>query len=133
MRRLLILLLLAGCGGGPDDNHGYGFAYDVQGASGLRLRFNPAEPVDQRTPVEIFENTYMEVQKCAGLTAPAPMVIVVPEGTFGYSGGHYYSDPPLVVVTALFMFKHEVIHYLLDHNTGNLDPDHLSPLFTKCS
>lgn len=130
MRMLgVALLLLAGCGGSESDNHGYGFAFDVQGATGLKLRFNHSEPPDQRTPVWIFESRYMDVQKCTGLTAPPPMVIDSANG----DPGIYYSDPPLIVVTKLYAFNHEVIHYLLDYTTGDPDSNHKSMLFKKCS
>lgn len=120
-----------GSGGGDNNNHGYGWEYDVQGASGLTLRYDPAEPVDQRTPVAVFEDFYRDVQNCTGLAAPAPLVLVVPNP--GGTAGRYYSDPPLITVTGLFVFKHEAIHYLLDHNTGNLDKAHNSELFANCS
>lgn len=133
---LAILLVLAGCGGhDPANNHGYGFAFDIQGASGMQVRYDPTEVSRgiPQTPVTLLEQFYAEVQACTGLSAPAPFVIFVSNAQLGELDGFYYSDPSLVLVKGLFIFKHEVIHYLLDANTGNLDIEHRSPLFHKCS
>ena len=135
---LLICLAVASCGGdgSSDDpnNHGFGWSFDVQGATGLKVRYDPEELKQgvPQTPVHIFENQYNEVQKCAALYAPPPFVIFVPDESLPDNAGFYYSDPPLITIKGLFIFKHEVVHYLLDYNTGDLDPSHASPLWGHC-
>lgn len=133
MRLLAIIAaLLAGCGSGGDgnsNNHGYGWEYDVQGASGLKVRYHPEA---QQTPVQMFETAYNEVQQCTGLTAPPPFVIFVGNDALPGVRGLYYWSPPLIVIKTWFIFKYEAVHYLLDHNTGNPDPAHNSELFAKC-
>lgn len=51
-----------------------------------------------------------------------------------YAGGcsGEYVNPNFLKVGSLFVWKHEVIHYLLDLNTGDPDSDHKSPLFKNC-
>jgi len=41
--------------------------------------------------------------------------------------------PNKILLGTPSVWKHEVIHYLLYKNTGNLDPDHESELFRDCS
>lgn len=134
---LSAFMAVTGCGGGSvdqDNNHGFGWQFDVQGSSGLRVRYDPEELRRGflQTPIHIFESQYNEVQKCAGFYAPPPFVIFVSDESLPDYGGFYYSDPPLITIKGLFIFKHEVIHYLLDYNTGNLDPSHASPLWGRC-
>jgi hypothetical protein len=140
-----LLLVLAGCGGGgaDDDNHGYGFEYDVQGVTGLRLRHSPAVTPGGTVAAVIseptlYETAFAEVQACTGLSAPAPFVILVNE--LGGNTGFYLSNPSLILVDVRYIgpfdtraLKHEMVHYLLDHSTGHLDPNHDSPAFELCS
>lgn len=137
--RYLLILLLAGCGGGNEtmqavdnNNHGYGFQFDVQGAAGLKLRGGP--------DASVFENDFAATQQCAGLNAPDPFVILIPKDTLGTDPatglpyiGRYLNKPSLILLEPKGSMQHESIHYLLDVNTGDLDPGHLSPLFKKCS
>jgi len=135
----LLVLLLSGCGGSEvtNNNHGYGDYYDVRGDSGLALRYSPT--FDQNDPlarVSRYETEFNEVMACTGITAPPPMVIVKPNGSLRPYDGYYYPDPDLIVVepgTLTVTFKHELVHYLLDRSTGDLDPHHKSYLFLKCS
>lgn len=134
---MLIGLAVAACGGMSSEdanNHGFGWQFDVQGPTGLKVRYDPAELKQgfPQTPIHIFENQYNGMQKCAGLYAPPPFVIFVTEESLPNNGGWYYSSPPLITIKGLFVFNHEVLHYLLDMNTGDLDPNHLSPLWQKC-
>ena len=137
LRIVLMSFALAGCGVSDESahNHGYGFAFDVQGVTGLKVRYDPEELRQGflQTPTDVFEAQYFEVEECTGLTAPAPFVIVVSEDALGDRGGFYYSDPPLITIKGLFIFKHEAIHYLMDYNTGDLDSNHSSPLWAKCA
>ena len=135
---LIVLLVLAGCGGSSDDtnNHGYGYQFDVMGASGLQLRYSPTlNAGDYYADIAFYESEFGRVQACTGISAPAPFVIVVKPDQLPDHAGYYYSNPPLIVIddfVALAAFRHEAIHYLLDYSTGDLDPGHRSPLFQKC-
>jgi len=135
---LIVLLALAGCGGSSDEtnNHGYGYQFDVMGASGLQLRYSPTlEAGDYYADIAFYESEFERVQDCTGISAQAPFVIVVKPEQLPAHFGYYYSDPSLIVIhdiVALVAFRHEAIHYLLDVSTGDLDPEHLSPLFSKC-
>jgi len=140
---VLTILLLVGCGGSNDEsspqadnNHGYGYEYDVAGATGLRLRYTPTlKAGDYYADIAFYESEFERVQDCTGISAQAPFVIVVKPEQLPAHFGYYYSDPSLIVIhdiVALVAFRHEAIHYLLDVSTGDLDPEHLSPLFSKC-
>jgi len=135
---LVVLLVMAGCGGSSDDtnNHGYGYQFDVMGTSGLQLRYSPTlNAGDYYADIAFYESEFERVQACTGISAPAPFVIVVKPEQLPDHGGYYYSGPALIVVDdfiALSAFRHEAIHYLLDYSTGDLDPGHLSPLFSRC-
>ena len=133
---LLALLFLAGCGGSDyepaTDNHGHGYQFDAQGASGLKLRYTPVFDASHPfSDVAFYERVFEDMQRCAGLSAPAPFVIVIAQRT---PAGIYYSDPPLVTIDEnVLSLRHEIIHYLLDYATGDIDAAHGSPLFAKCS
>jgi hypothetical protein len=146
---LALLLALAGCGGGggaepePLPCHGYGCGYDVQGPAGMRLRYAPVvEPSDPRANVVFLEQLYQMVASCAGIQAPAPLVVVEKQGTLvspldGLThAGLYYADPDLVLIDdsawSYWSLKHETVHYLLHHALGNSDPNHTSSLFATC-
>lgn len=140
MRTLLVLLFLAGCGSGEDsNNHGYGFQADLEGRSGLKLRYSAgvteADPDFQAlsTPT-YYETAWSETQACTGLSAPAPFVILVKNGDLGSDiAGRYFSNPSLIVLDAhAYAVRHEMVHYLLDVNTGNPDAGHQSHFFGDC-
>ena len=149
MKLLLLVLMLiacAGCGSGDDNNHGYGFEFDVQGASGLRLRYSGAVAPGGTVATMIsdpvfYERIFAEVEACMAMTAPAPFVIIVKHGELdGGVAGHHFSDPQLIVVDVTYILtnrssvlRHEIIHYLLDINTGDPDPNHSSAVFAECS
>jgi hypothetical protein len=140
-----ILLALAGCGDVGDgsysaaenDNHGYGWNFDVVGATGLRLRYTPVFAAgDQVADPAFYEKGFAEVQRCTGLSAPAPSVIIVARGTLefddGHFGGLYYNKPSLIALDeSIVLYRHEMIHYLLDYVTGDLDPKHTSDIFKQ--
>lgn len=126
MRYLFVILLLAGCGSGDEsgvsaDNHGYGFQFDVQ--DGLKLRGS--------TDVAFYQDAFAKTQKCTGLSAPPPFVIV---DKLAGNAGEYFSDPSLILVDVdhTYAVKHEMVHYLLDVNTGDSDGTHASHFFADC-
>ena len=145
MRALLVLVLLAGCGSGGEepDNHGYGFQYDVQGPTGLKLRYKDALDPNQDykqmfSTTPYYETAFAGVEACTGLQASAPFIVLAKPGTLHTKGeevdGFYYSNPSLIVADASYIaiIRHEMIHYLLDMATGNPDTEHRSHFFTDC-
>ncbi|HEX9756587.1 MAG TPA: hypothetical protein VGB26_02150 [Nitrospiria bacterium] len=44
-----------------------------------------------------------------------------------------YLEPNHIKVGSHYIWRHEVIHYLLKLNTGDPDPSHLSPFFISCA
>jgi len=146
---LFTILLLVGCGGADvnsDNNHGFGFEFDAQGESGMKLRSSPhnVQPTEFST-VEYYEGQFTELLKCTGLDAPVPPFVILDEvldrELFGKDpsgvtlAGWAFVDPPLIVLDFRYgyLFKHEALHYLLDYTTGNSDPNHSSPLFSLCT
>jgi len=43
-----------------------------------------------------------------------------------------YVNPNFLKVGSLYVWKHEVLHFLLDLNTGDPDPAHKNALFKNC-
>lgn len=148
MKRIsLLCLLLIACGVDKEvdnNNYGYGYNYDVQGASGLRLRYQQGVPSDTSmltAPTEsmlwFFETAYIETEQCAGLAASGPLVIVGPVGTtltggFTKPNGTILLDDLNILGQINPRMRHESVHYLLLRMTGNIDAAHNSPLFITC-
>lgn len=141
---LLITTLLAACGGGgerqnePPNNHGYGFHFDVQGASGLRLRYTPTlNASNAQASAAFYEDVFLNVMRCTGISVEMPpFVIIVPVGSLDgvtKRSGLYFSNPPLIVVESAVAFEHEAIHYLREKLNGDPDGAHTSPMFGNCS
>ena len=140
MRILLLtfLLLLAACGSAGDNtpaNHGYGFEYDVQGATGFKLRYTPTLTAADPLSNPIFvENIYAQVQACTSMSAPPPFVIMVAAGSLPNGWvGETQMNPSLVLIVASSevpsVMRHELIHHLLGATMGNLDAGHTNDFF----
>lgn len=133
---LLLCLLLVACGG-EGNNHGYGYEYDAITESGIRIRYGGLYDQSEATP-EWFENTYQEVQSCAGITAPGPLVVFVDPPLYDENGnrrsGMTYMDTGLIVLVTRAIVKHEFIHYLLLMNgfSNEKNKKHESNLFGTC-
>src|SRR3989440_12364038 len=86
---LLTLALLAGCGqefAGPD--HGYGPGYDFAFADGTRFRNDPPGTAFTQAQAEHHvAEAYHEVEACAQIYAPGPLVVAVPNGALDGHGG----------------------------------------------
>lgn len=129
--RYLFVIFLAACGSGndqPNDNHGYGFQFDVQSTTGMKLR--------GAADIHVLDVAYEFVEGCTGLSAPPPFVIIVAPHSLddGQWNGAYWDDPPLVLLDPSEgdASKHEFIHYLQDVVQHVQDTNHTSPLFAKC-
>ena len=151
MKRILLLCLLVGCGE-MDTNHGYGYSYDEQGATGLRVRY-----LDETSPRLAFvEQMYRETMECTGVDAPGPLVIYVPRGTIKDAdgmnvNGRTYLDTGTILIDndsciiadvckvlawQGHVMKHEDVHWLL-HWSGKLTEKqqyaHAAPEFDTCT
>jgi hypothetical protein len=138
----LSLAALTACGSPVgQDNHGYGYQYDVAGASGLRVRYDgyPAPTLAQ------IEALYTETEACTGIQATGPLVIFVHD-TFGDAEvyGQAFLDTGTILISSLldpdpqlsfWTYKHEFIHYLLHQAGFPIDQNaaHQSPLFADCT
>jgi len=109
----------------------------------MQLRYAPVvEPSDPRANVVFLEQLYHMVEDCAGIQAPAPLVVIENDGALvsPLDGlprrGLYYAGPDLVLIDdsawTFWSLKHETVHYLLHYALGNSDPDHTSSLFVTC-
>lgn len=151
MKNLLIALsfALAACGGGSmesPDNHGFGWEFDIRGASGLKLRYSPhLAPDSPFANPAYYEQLIAEVDACAGLSAPTTYVILVNNlqtMELGDAAARGFSHPPVIamdfrVASSGVVTKHERLHQLLTHNriiipNGNVFHDHDSHLFGLC-
>lgn len=148
MKRLagVALVLCSACGAPPpapapvDDNHGYGFAYDIASDDGTRLRFGTVA-LDQSLFAQFFDRPYLEVEACMATLAPGPLVVIAsPAAIAPKVGVTYLGADPLVLVADTYQFdarvvRHEYVHYLLDRS-GLPEADngcHRSPFFLACA
>lgn len=118
MRVLILFLILVGCG-------------PIPGERGLFVDIS----VEQK-----FASEFEEVKLCMGqeLGRYEELSITVmlnpfdcPEHLEGCGGR--FTQPNIIRIGNFASWKHEVVHYLLDVNTGDLDPEHLSHFFTECT
>jgi hypothetical protein len=150
---LLLLAALAGCGAQTiDDNHGYGYAFDEQAASGLRVRYANANP----PRIATLDSLYVGVAICMGVEVlPTGPLVILKDGLIA-SAGHDamtlldtgtilqdsqittfdWSDAAIefVVQARASTLNHEMVHFLLKE-TGFPDDRnsaHDSPFFDSC-
>lgn len=121
-------------------NHGYGYDYHYYDAdTGLHYRDDRGTGRDPQTVIDIWRRT----ASCMGAAElNAPMVIYTddPQACARFdSESCYLADPPLVIIgtyaewtAELYAVRHELVHYILDVTTGDLDPEHSSPAFDVC-
>lgn len=125
------------CGGGDvdeaADNHGWGWHYDAQGETGIRLR--NAQP--ERYSMAQYESDWVQVQSCMGIAVDeAPLVIQrqsLPLGDdFGpLDYGGTYLDTGLILHYAAEGMdtmdskhaRHEFVHYIRMRQ-GAADAEH---------
>lgn len=153
----MALLVLQGCE--PSDNHGYGWHYDWQGESGLRVRVEDGAERPQLDTIKpdqseedvaflLTESAYLRTIECTRLAPPtfAPLVIFTANtlDTADHAGqSRYYRDTGLIVVRSLpeyprnwsiVLFKHQLIHLLLHQAQAPADQDesHGAAVFSEC-
>lgn len=148
IRTILLVVLLVGCGGsdsGASNNHGLGFEYDVQGASGIRVRF-----VDGSPPIGFYNDIYDRVQQCVNHSAPGPLIVFVDEVDSHVTDGHdpfagiYLDNGTILIETKAIQniealkwaVAHESVHWVTHWNqllTIQQQSEHASSLFLSCT
>jgi hypothetical protein len=117
----LLMLSVSGCG------------------EGHTATANPSGIFVDSTTETFFKTSFDEVKICTdskeGKFEDISIVVMPP--TFPcryYAAGcaGEYVTPNSIKVGSLNTWRHEVIHYLLNQNTGDPDPDHKSPFFQSC-
>jgi len=106
---------------------------------GTNVSAGPSGVFVDNSTEKFLKQSFTEAKDCSGLEQGAfeEVSVVFMPPTFPckhYAGGcsGEYVNPNFLKVGSLFVWKHEVIHYLLDLNTGDPDPGHKSPLFKDC-
>ena len=141
------MILLIGCGNNADNNHGYGYFYDTTGATGLRLRHAPGQPLPTIADIDLI---YVQTSQCMGLDPAiygAPLVVITDDMPKNNDGGKPYGaiylDTGLILINAVlkdtddafWTLKHEFVHYFL-HQSGLEKEEnvrHRSIFFERCS
>lgn len=144
----LAAILLLGCGQATvsEDNYGYGWHYDVQSGSGLRVRYNGVNP---QIDIIYIESLYVDVVNCVGTPAHGnPLLVFVDSSELGnngnYSPGLIYRDTGLILIdkdTATDYWNwfrstagHEFTHWLLNGVISDEEHRlHTSPIFSLCA
>ena len=149
MKKILFILLclaaVTGCGReAGSNNHGYGYHFDEQGTSGLRVRFDG----NTKPTLAEIESLYRQVEACTGIDTTGPLVIFSAVDMTGAQGepiwGKTYLDTGTVIgalrsnstaTSTTWALKHEFVHYLLHQSgfdyTANLN--HQSDFFLDCT
>lgn len=146
---LLAIVLLAGCSvDNPTENT---YTEDqVDGNTGLTLK--PSEGMWISFPEMVA--IYLETEACMGMTAPAPTVYFKDFGEYfnGAIGAvwGFHTQGTIYINTELDnpewesygfyrdkttdteTLRHEYIHNILYHNTGDGDSDHSSEMYQLC-
>lgn len=147
MGRILLVLLLVGCGQQQDEtNHGYGWGYDQQSASGLRVRY-----VGQMLPpIELLDAAYLETAQCMQLEPPhGPLLIFANDVLDRFNAeGTFFLDTGTAVIDSflndnaqtlnpylLWAFRHEMVHHILNETGFPIQRNraHDSPFFESCA
>jgi hypothetical protein len=150
----LLALVLLGCANPAADNHGYGWHYDFETASGVRVRYDPGTLAGSATP-SYFETAYRETAACLHVSPvpPGPLIVIVPPMALPLDhGGQTFLDTGLILIsdpwlqyelsllavpgrTVQSRLRHEIVHYLLIHlgASAAVQWAHDHPAFTTCT
>ena len=83
--------------------------------------------------VEVMRTAYSEVQKCTDLSGDPFDSLHIELLPSPADDPSFYRRPNIIFTQSLIQFKFELVHYLLDFNTGDPDKAHSSPFFMSCS
>ena len=107
---------------------------------GQELSAAPAGVYIDSSTEDFLRKTFDETKSCTGLEKGQfeGLSVVLMPPTFqcshfanGCSGE--YVVPNSVKIGNAYVWRHELIHYFLYVNTGDLDVSHQSPLFSSCA
>ena len=82
---------------------------------------------------------FQAVEDCTGLTTKYdPDITIVPVRDWKYVTAGYFQSPSSIFIQQTRdadknLIEHEMVHYLLYDNYGDLNPDHTNPLFERCA
>src|SRR5438093_11121670 len=99
-----LAMLLTGCSGvESNDNHGYGYAYDLSSPDGTRLRTPPGSlELSQADFEDLIAEPYRATEKCAQIVTGGPLVVAVIMAGAGYATlgrGSTFLHPAIVRAT----------------------------------
>jgi len=117
-----LFLLLTGCGSGTSSASAAasGVFVDTMTDQFLKKSFD-----DTKACTGLAQGTYEDLS-----VVFMPPSFDCPYYASGCSGE--FTEPNLVKLGTLFVWRHELVHYLLYTNTGDPDTYHHSPLFGTC-
>jgi len=109
------------------------------GGCGTNVSAGPSGVFVDSSTETFLKQAFIETKACSTLeqgTFEDVSIVFMPP-TFPckhYAGGcsGEFVSPNFLKVGSPYVWKHEVIHYLLDLNTGDPDSAHTSPLFKDC-
>jgi hypothetical protein len=116
------------------------FTFLALSGCGNRLSAAPAGVYVDSTTEQYLQQAFDETKACTQLTQgefEEVSVVLMPPNfpcqyyASGCSGE--FVEPNLVKIGNLYVWRHELIHYLLYLNTGDPDTAHQSPLFNQCA
>ena len=92
---------------------------------------------------DTLDQEFKETTSCTGLNGDFwdVAIFLMPPPNFPCNGKNLegkmcygeFIRPNKVLLADRYSWKHEIIHYLLYQNTGDLDPNHESEMFDNCS
>ena len=107
---------------------------------GQELSAAPAGVYIDASTEEFLKKAFEETKSCTGFengqfkdlsVVLMPPTFQCPHFASGCSGE--YVAPNSVKIGNTYIWRHELIHFLLHVNTGDLDASHQSPLFNTCA
>lgn len=131
----MLSLFLAGCGSsaGPGLSSDTSASTAAPSISGIHI---------DKSYFDLFEKEFLEVVECTGLNADFydVAVFLYPTPNFPCTGNNLkgkicygeFARPNKILLGDRMSWKHEVIHYLLFKNKGDMDSEHKSDLYSKC-
>jgi len=149
MRKIILLLavLMSGCV--VDDNHGYGYGIDGVTSLGIEYRGSTLSPFQ-------IDDEFKNVYQCITEQWREPlntdfngyafyidlMVFFVNQVQDTDSEGRFYNDTNLVLVVdqnspyhndySVYVYRHELVHYILSELTNDVNFYHQSSFFYSC-
>lgn len=137
MRRVVLCLLLVGCGHPSNDEPASPSHTDFVGASGIEVSYDSDVP---KTDPNTYENEFLSARECMlangyiSQSYEGPVVRVVSFHPNGYDGWTDFTSGQITLYAYSDLLRHESIHYLLwvDGFDNAKNSNHQHPAFNKC-